>query len=114
MDGATDGPSDSPNPTSTALSTLRTQNTHLHGALSAQRSAIAEVLKLDKERWERKEEEVRKAAVKRGRRMRRERVEAGRRRRVMGEIGVDVGMEDEEGEGEEGVSSDTDEVTESE
>ena len=41
-------------------------------------------------------------------------MEAGRRRRVMGEIGVDVGMEDEEGEGEEGVSSDTDEVTESE
>lgn len=118
MDGGTDGPSDSPNPTSTALSTLRTQNTHLltqlNGALSAQRSAIAEVLKLDKERWERKEEEVRKAAVKRGRRMRRERVEAGRRRRVMGEIGVDVGMEDEEGEGEEGVSSDTDEVTENE
>lgn len=111
MDGAMDI---SANPSTTDLSTLQSQNAHLlaqlNDALVAQRSAIAEVLKMDKERWERKEDEAIKAAAKKRRRLRRLRVEEGRRKREMGEKVEDEVVEEEE----EDVSSSTDEMTESE
>lgn len=109
----------SADPNHTSLLTLQSQNAHLlsqlNSALVAQRSAIAEVLKLDKERWERKEEEAIRAAAKKRRRLRRMRVEEVRRKVEMGEKVEDEGVEEEEEEEEEEeVSSSTDEMTESE
>lgn len=112
IDGAMDISAD---PNHTSFLTLQSQNAHLlsqlNSALVAQRSAIAEVLKLDKERWERKEEEAIRAAAKKRRRLRRMRVEEVRRKVEMGEKVEDEGVEEEE---EEEVSSSTDEMTESE
>ncbi|KAI4203064.1 MAG: hypothetical protein LQ350_002112 [Teloschistes chrysophthalmus] len=106
------------------LTTLRTQNaalkTQLDTALARQRTAIAEVLGLEKEIFRREEDEVLKRARKKRRRGRRMEGEERRRRGVMGEVGgreeereggmVGEGEGEGEGEGGEGLSSDTEEV----
>ena len=77
---------------------------------------------MDKERWERKEEDAIKAAAKKRRRLRRIKADELRRMREMGEVvrdgDEDEGMEEgndeaEAEEDEEGLSSDTNEITDS-
>lgn len=102
------------------LSALRAENARLTSelavALSRQRKAVAEMLELERMRFEKAEDEAVKRARKKRRRIRRMKREERRRREVMGE---DVGVEDEEDEageddGGEELSSSTDENVESE
>ncbi|KAL8944264.1 MAG: hypothetical protein Q9216_000559 [Gyalolechia sp. 2 TL-2023] len=100
-----------------ASESLRKENAHLttqrDDALRRQREAIAKVLELEKDRFRREEDEVVKRARKKRRRVRLMEAEEMRRKVVMGEDvgGVDGTEEMETGEGEEDLSSDTDEMS---
>ncbi|KAL8680614.1 MAG: hypothetical protein Q9186_003206 [Xanthomendoza sp. 1 TL-2023] len=97
------------------LDTLRTQNAdlkvQLDDALRRQRDAIAEVLQFDRERVRRGEEESLKRARKKSRRIRRSEMEERRRKVVMGELVGDGAKEAEGATEDEGLSSDTDEMS---
>ncbi|KAL8685793.1 MAG: hypothetical protein Q9224_005669 [Gallowayella concinna] len=97
------------------LDTLRTQNAdlkvQLDDALRRQRDAIAEVLQFDRERVRRGEEESLKRARKKRRRIRRTEMEERRRKVVMGELVGDGAKEAEGAVEDEGLSSDTDEMS---
>ena len=97
--------SSSPTPeTTNALLT-----TQLANSQTQLQKALAELLRYKKETWQQMEREEVKAKAKKKRRLRRMRAEEARRKRVMGE---EVGMEvDVEEDGEEEVSSSTDEMT---
>lgn len=92
--------------------------TQLDDALGRQREAIAKVLKLEEERFQRGEDEAIKRARKRRRRIRMMEVEERRRKVVMGEAvnvaevngGGDEGM-GEKDDIEEELSNDTDEMS---
>ncbi|KAL8839590.1 MAG: hypothetical protein Q9170_001694 [Blastenia crenularia] len=99
---------------------LRKENanlkTQVDDALGRQRDAIGEVLKLKQEQFRREEDDAVKKARKKRRRIRVMEVEERRRKVVMGEV-VDGGDGRgevemmEAGDGEEGLSSDTDEMS---
>lgn len=87
----------------------------LNAALHQQRSAMKELLVIDRDRYEKAEEAKAKRGMKRRRRERRAEVERRRRRVVMGEEPEgDIPMEKDKESEDEGLSSSTDEITETE
>lgn len=106
-----DGSSDEHDSLQKTNANLKTQ---LDDALRRQRAAIAKVLKLEEDRFQREEDEAVKRARKKRRRIRTMEVEERRRKAVMGEVvdggegDGDVGMVED---GEEDLSSDTDEMS---
>lgn len=108
-------------PPSEDLLALRAENAHLTSelaaALSRQRKAVAEVLELERMRFEKAEDEAVKKARKKRRRIRRMKREERMRREIMEEdVREEDDDEDKEGEedGGEELSSSTDEEVESE
>ena len=103
---------------SSDLAELRAQNaslsSHLATAVERQNSAIAEIKERDKEAWRRQKDEEIKAAKKKRRRLRRLNVSEIARKKEMRE-NVEDGDEamDQASEGEEDLSSSTDEMLES-
>ncbi|KAI4088042.1 MAG: hypothetical protein LQ344_006357 [Seirophora lacunosa] len=89
--------------------------TQLDAALCRQREAIARVLKLEEESFQRREDEAVKKARKKRRRIRMMEAEERAREVVMGETVKDrmeaEGDEGTVGDGEDGLSSDTDEMS---
>ena len=88
--------------------------TQLGDAIRRQREAIAKVLSLEEDRFQREEDDAVKMARKKRRRIRMMEAEESRRKVLMGEArdGGAVDVEMSEGEGEE-LSSDTDELSSS-
>lgn len=98
-----------------ALESLRKENAYLtaqrDNALRRQREAIAKVIDLEKDRFQREEDDAVKRSRKKRRRLRIMNVQERKRKVVMGEeLGGDGEM-DVVGEGEEDLSSDTDEMS---
>ncbi|KAL8962083.1 MAG: hypothetical protein Q9193_001467 [Seirophora villosa] len=89
--------------------------TQLDAALCRQREAIARVLKLEEESFQRREDEAVKKARKKRRRIRIMKAEERAREVVMGETAKErmeaEGDEGTVGDGEDGLSSDTDEMS---
>lgn len=89
--------------------------TQLDAALGRQREAIARVLKLEEESFQRREDEAVKKARKKRRRIRMMEAEERAREVVMGESVKDrmeaEGDQGTVGDGEDGLSSDTDEMS---
>ena len=99
------------NDDSTALAELRAQNTALSSQLT---QAVATVRERDREDWKRKQDEAIKASRKQKRRLRQMQIDQVKRKKEMGESinSEDVEMAEAEEE-EQDLSSDTDEITDS-